>query len=391
LPFANGLADGGVSLHVKENPTAEMEALLAHAGWLRRFGRALVHDTDEAEDLAQEVLVKAARRPEAKSRAWLATVARHLAVDRFRSGARLRQREQAAQRDQSVTTPEELVADAQIHRQVAEAVAGLTEPFRHTLVLRFYEGLTAAEIARRLGQPEGTIRWRVKEGLERVRRQLDQRHDGRRAAWVAALSPLLPKPVREGRAPTLRSRISPPRLFALALGAGTLTMLSFAASLMLRAGGSSAPAATPAPWPEPTAMPWRDRGVRLGRANLSIPVDDAEPPSPGPGANDARSLVEELLAAVEGNDYDAFVAKGSAGFRAAVATTTLEHLHSKMGERLAQGRRLTTLGSVRRPEHMDWLFKIEFFVWKVSFTGAPDEALVRLWAKDGKVAGVVVQ
>jgi hypothetical protein len=41
---------------------------------------------------------------------------------------------------------------------------------------------------------------------------------------------------------------------------------------------------------------------------------------PGPGRVDAQSLAEELLGAVQGNDYDAFVAKGSASFRAAVAT-----------------------------------------------------------------------
>jgi hypothetical protein len=33
-----------------------------------------------------------------------------------------------------------LVGDAQIHRAVAEVVAGLEEPFRQTIVLRFFHG-----------------------------------------------------------------------------------------------------------------------------------------------------------------------------------------------------------------------------------------------------------
>src|SRR3954470_11281443 len=194
---------------MKAETTADLATLLAQAGWLRRFARALVQDAASAEDLAQETLLSAVRRPaEGGGRAWLATVARNLAVDRFRHAGRRERREEAAHvQDPSagrVASPEELIGDAQIHRHVAEAVARLPEPFRQTVVLRFYEGLSSAEIARRLGEPEGTIRWRLKEALDRVRTELDARYGDDRSAWRAALAPLLPAP-RSDALPSPRS------------------------------------------------------------------------------------------------------------------------------------------------------------------------------------------
>jgi hypothetical protein len=65
----------------------------------------------------------------------------------------------------------------------------LPEPFRETLVLRCYQDHSAADVARLLDVPAGTVRWRLKEGLARLRERLDQARGGR-AAWRAALAPI---------------------------------------------------------------------------------------------------------------------------------------------------------------------------------------------------------
>ena len=44
----------------------------------------------------------------------------------------------------------------------------LDEPYRTVILLRFYEGLSSAEISRREGIPAGTIRWRLKQGLKEL-------------------------------------------------------------------------------------------------------------------------------------------------------------------------------------------------------------------------------
>ncbi len=65
----------------------------------------------------------------------------------------------------------------------------LEEPYRTTVLQRFHEGLSAAEIARREGLPEGTVRWRTKQGLDRLRARLEQAYGGSHAL-VAVLGEL---------------------------------------------------------------------------------------------------------------------------------------------------------------------------------------------------------
>jgi RNA polymerase sigma-70 factor (ECF subfamily) len=370
---------------MKAEHTADIEALLAQAGWLRRFARALLHNADDAEDLAHDTLATALRQPAAGAgRAWLATVARNLAVDRFRGAVRRSRREEAAQDHDPgrVTTPEELVGDAQIHRHVAEAVANLAEPFRQTLVLRFYQGLSSVEIAQKLREPEGTIRWRVKEGLGRVRRELDRRHGDNRAAWVAALGPLLPKAEAPAPRPLWAARSFPAPMWLAATAMGLSVVVT---AIVLFAPKSDGTKDSPTPSSGANVpVPRNTPAVRLNLAGALAPQTDAVTVlPPGPGRIDAQSLAEELVGAVQGNDYDAFVAKGSASFRAAVATARFEQLNAKLGGRLSKGYRLTTLGSVRRPEHIDWIFKVEFF-------DDEDDALVTLPMDGWQVAGFLI-
>jgi RNA polymerase sigma-70 factor (ECF subfamily) len=150
----------------------DIEDLVGHAAWLRRLAGALVRDDDAAADLVQETLVTAWRRPptvDRDPRPWLAEVARNRAHDDRRSRWRREVREVSVAEavGGATPTPEDLVGDLEIHRAVAHAVTALDEPFRQTVVLRYYEGLSAAEIALRLQIPAGTVRWRLKEGLDR--------------------------------------------------------------------------------------------------------------------------------------------------------------------------------------------------------------------------------
>lgn len=378
---------------MKAESTAELTALLAQAGWLRRFARALVGDAGEGEDLTQETMLSAWRHPAPGSgRAWLATVARNLAVDRTRSQSRRerRERDEAATHDADpskgrVASPEELIGDAQIHRHIAEAVARLAEPFRQTIVLRFYEGLSSADIARHLGEPEGTIRWRLKEALERVRAELDARHGNNRATWLAALAPLLPAPRAEVPPParplTPKARGSSPLPYVLAAATAVVSLGTIA--LVLHARAPHADAESPAT----AARIAKTEGPRAARAPLpSIlsppPLADAAD-SPGPGATDALTLAEELLDAVQGNDYDGFVAKGSPSFRAALGRERLDAASAQLSGRLSQGRRVSLLGTLHRRWMVEWLYRIEF-------SDDGDDALVTLAMDGWQVAGFLV-
>jgi RNA polymerase sigma factor (sigma-70 family) len=159
---------------------ADLDALLAQADWLRALAHHLVRRS-------------ALRSPPDRGRPlrpWLAQVLRNATRMHVRGEARRRSRDaSAASTADALPAPDVLMERMQMQRTVAELVMALEEPFRFTLLLHFYEGLTCNEIARRSGTPGGTVRWRLKEALDRLRARLDERH-GSRDAWRAALLPL---------------------------------------------------------------------------------------------------------------------------------------------------------------------------------------------------------
>jgi len=168
------------------------EELLAHTDWLMQLARALVGDA-AAGDVVQETYEVALTKPPKRAgplRPWLGGVARNVAKMSLRGGARRARREEAIAPAADVPTPEELVTRVQMQQRVARVVLDLGEPLRSTLLLRFFEGLTAAEIARAQGIPAATVRSRLKDALDRVRATLDAEHGGDRQRWAALLVPL---------------------------------------------------------------------------------------------------------------------------------------------------------------------------------------------------------
>ncbi|MEQ1894617.1 MAG: sigma-70 family RNA polymerase sigma factor, partial [Planctomycetota bacterium] len=147
-------------------------------------------------ELVQKTWIAALRRPPSSARgarAWIRQVILNLARERHRrAGTRLRH-EQASQ-DPSATFPDasESASREEIRELLADRLLALQEPYRSTLTLRYYEDLTSSEIAARLGVPAGTVRWRLKVGLDQLREELDRRCHGDRQRWVSALTILGP-------------------------------------------------------------------------------------------------------------------------------------------------------------------------------------------------------
>ncbi|HEU4394495.1 MAG TPA: sigma-70 family RNA polymerase sigma factor, partial [Planctomycetota bacterium] len=179
-----------------ERPPASVriEDLLAHREWVRRIARALVRDDARADDLEQEVWTSALERPPADRglpmRGWLATVLRFRAVDQRRSEARRRAREESVAREERQPPADEIVARGEILRRLVTAVMDLEEPYRATVLLRYFEDQTAAAVAARQGVPLETVRTRLRRALDRLRERLDADHRGDRRAWTAMLLPL---------------------------------------------------------------------------------------------------------------------------------------------------------------------------------------------------------
>ncbi len=167
--------------------------LTAEMAWLRRLARALLRDGD-ADDLAHDVFLVAQARPPASDqplRPWLARVLVNLVRMRARSRTRRERREAATGEVALAVRPDDLVQRVELQQLVAGAVLDLAEPYRSTVLLHFFEELTCAEIARRLGIPEGTVRRRLKTALDDLRARLGAKDRNHHALVVlAAASPL---------------------------------------------------------------------------------------------------------------------------------------------------------------------------------------------------------
>jgi RNA polymerase sigma-70 factor (ECF subfamily) len=171
------------------------EKLLEHATWLRRLAASLVNNATSADDLVQDTWAAALQRsPETDRplRPWLARVVRNAARFRWRSDKNRTSRESVVAGDAERATPtsEDLLARHELQQLLARLVGELDEPFRATILLRYAEGLEPTQIARRLGIPASTVRWRIKEALERLRRGLDMVHESNRKTWMLALAPI---------------------------------------------------------------------------------------------------------------------------------------------------------------------------------------------------------
>ncbi len=142
------------------------------------FAVRLLQVRSDAEDLLQEVFLQVWRQANSYDQrrgspeAWIITLTRSRGIDKLRSIRR---------RDRRVIPPEESsrgkggegmersTVEPEARLMVRGALARLPEAQRTVLELAYFEGLTQSEIAARLDEPLGTVKTRMRAGLERLR------------------------------------------------------------------------------------------------------------------------------------------------------------------------------------------------------------------------------
>ena len=148
----------------------EFEERLAECGPLAyRVARGVLRNSADAEDVAQEALLRAYRRFDRlrdrnRFRAWLVRIAFRLALDRLRSGKRRELRDtlwSQPERQPRAATAEDLAASSEFQAHLEEALAELPEKLRLVLLLAAMEGHTIEEIAALVGIPVGTVKSRI--------------------------------------------------------------------------------------------------------------------------------------------------------------------------------------------------------------------------------------
>ena len=150
--------------------------------------RSLLASREEAEDVTSEFFIKLWEKSDSYRagnghKGWMATIARNLAIDTLRK----KRREEPVDFQAQTGSEEEVCTEAAsraLHatdgKSVEEEVVGsmtvkeafslLKEPEREVVHLKIMSGMTFQEIADLLGSPMGTVTWRYREAMKKLRR-----------------------------------------------------------------------------------------------------------------------------------------------------------------------------------------------------------------------------
>jgi RNA polymerase sigma-70 factor (ECF subfamily) len=181
-----GLDDEAVAIRAREDREAFAELYVRHRDAVFRYLRARSDADDDALELTAVTFERALvsidgyRTRGAGFRAWLFRIARNAAVDEARRRGRLRERwpRSAAAGDPGGPEvgpidpgpgPDEAAIRAEEHYRLRVAMAGLAEPQRDALGLRFGAGLTAREIGEVIDKREAAVQKLIERAIDRLR------------------------------------------------------------------------------------------------------------------------------------------------------------------------------------------------------------------------------
>jgi RNA polymerase sigma factor (sigma-70 family) len=183
--------DAALAERLARDVDAAFPSLVAeHQDRLFTIALRLLGDQRDAEEVAQDALVRAFRAMHGyprervatlRLRPWLASIAVNLARNRRR---RLDDRHPPGSLEPMLdagfdppvdgrTAPESTAARRETKRELVAALQRLTPAVRAAIVLRHVDGLSVAEVAEALDRPEGTIKAQVHRGLRELRAVLE--------------------------------------------------------------------------------------------------------------------------------------------------------------------------------------------------------------------------
>jgi RNA polymerase sigma-70 factor, ECF subfamily len=179
------LADEDLMVLVGEGDADAFAALYdRHSRIAYWLAHKLVREKQAAEDLTQDAFLKVWRsadryRPQRGSvRTWVLSVVRNQGIDHLRATASRSRTREKVEASTPRSEPSEAFAqawgDVRLGR-LREALDALPHAQRQVLELAHFSGLTHMEIAERLQLPPGTVKGRLRLGVEKLRNNIELR------------------------------------------------------------------------------------------------------------------------------------------------------------------------------------------------------------------------
>lgn len=142
------------------------------------YARRHTFNTDEAEELAQEICLALCRSAGAvRSEAlygWLWGVARNVARSYRRNAGRLRANIVFCGDGEIPDTEDGTEYDAGRLQTLRRRLVSLSAQYREMLIMFYYDGMSVESISMRTGVPQGTVKWRLSAGREKIRRDWNE-------------------------------------------------------------------------------------------------------------------------------------------------------------------------------------------------------------------------
>jgi RNA polymerase sigma-70 factor (ECF subfamily) len=167
---------------VQADDTAAFEQLYdRHSTLAFRIARAVCHDSGRAEDAVQEAFLgmwrkrMSYRAASGSFKSWAMMIVRHRAIDSTRhEGTRppVAELDEGKADTASSSVPEQVISRSETE-DLRSYLRLLPEAQSEVIVLAFFGQMTHAEIAQRLSLPAGTVKGRMRVGLEKLARQME--------------------------------------------------------------------------------------------------------------------------------------------------------------------------------------------------------------------------
>ena len=207
-----------------------IEELLDYAPQLQQLAGRLAAEWDR-DDVVQETWLRVLEQPPRHRRnlaSWLSGALRMRSADHYRRETSQRQRvaraaDRGAKTRDSSTTPEELLERTEAHEALVRSLRDLEEPYRHALLLHYFDGLSTQQIASQLKVPKSTVLSHLRRGRERLRKLLSSRYgDQSFALCLTAAGPFAPAPPAFNPAPA--ESLAKPLLIVTGLVAASIVV-----------------------------------------------------------------------------------------------------------------------------------------------------------------------